>query len=393
MTSAAEGSARRRVLALAVPALGALAAEPLFVMVDSAIVGHLGRSPLAGLALAGAVLNTCVNLCVFLAYATTSQVAHAFGRGDLRQAARLGMDALYLALGLGLAAGVALFTAGPTILGWFGAGPEVQEAAVSYLRWSAPGLPAMLVLLAATGVLRGWHNTKVTFQIAVVGGVVDALTSFGLCYPGGMGIRGAALGTVVSQLLMALWAGTLVVGAARREGAGFRPHRSGVWSAARTGAPLFVRTCLLRAASLVALGVATSFGAAQLAAHQIVANVWLFSSLCTDALAIAAQTLVGTALGSRDTGALVEVKREVVRLSVGSGGLLGVLTAALAGVLPWFFTPDAAVRAAATGALLVVAVGMPLGGWAYALDGILLGAGQGGFLAGGMALALVCYLP
>ncbi|MDR0591841.1 MAG: MATE family efflux transporter, partial [Bifidobacteriaceae bacterium] len=243
-------SARRRVLGLAVPALGALAAEPLFVMADSAIVGHLGTAPLAGLALAGVILDTCVYLCVFLAYATTAGVARAFGAGNLHDAARRGIDALWLALGLGLGVGLVLFWFARPVLGWFQPDAAVLAAAFEYLRWSAPGLPAMLVVLAAVGVLRGLQNTRVTLAVALAGGLVNAAVSVVLCYPAGLGIRGAALGTVISQVGMALWAAGLVAALARRAGAALTPHPSGVGEAARAGAPLFVRTCCLRAAGL-----------------------------------------------------------------------------------------------------------------------------------------------
>jgi Na+-driven multidrug efflux pump len=192
---------------------------------------------------------------------------------------------------------------------------------------------------------------------------------------------------------MALWAGGLVVAAARRARVSLAPHPRGVGAAAKAGAPLFVRTCCLRAAGLAMLWAATSLGSVQLAAHQIVANVWLFSSLCTDALAIAGQALIGAALGARDTSELAGVKREVIRLSVYSGCALGCLFAVLAWPLPWAFTPDAEVRAAASAALVAVAACMPLAAWAFALDGILMGAGEGGFLARGMAVSLACYLP
>jgi putative MATE family efflux protein len=381
------------VTLLALPALGALAAEPLFVMVDSAIVGHLGRTPLAGLALAGTVLETGVYLCVFLAYATTAGVARSFGAGDLPGAARRGVDALWLSLGLGLALGATLTWLGRPVLGWFRPDSSVSQAAVAYLRWSAPGLPAMLVVLAATGVLRGLQNTKMTLYIAVAGGLVDAGASFWLAYPAGLGIRGAALGTVISQVMMALWAGGLVMRLAWRAGAALTPHAGGVRAAARAGAPLFVRTCCLRAAGLATLAAATTLGAAQLAAHQIVANVWIFSALAADALAIAAQTLVGAALGGGDRDGLAEVKRLVVRLSVFAGAILGTLFGALAWVVPRVFTPDTAVHAVASPALAVAAACMPLAAWAFALDGVLMGAGEGASLAKGMGLALAGYLP
>ncbi|MDR2377967.1 MAG: MATE family efflux transporter [Bifidobacteriaceae bacterium] len=399
-------SARRRVLRLAAPALGALAAEPLFVMVDSAIVGRLGTAPLAGLALAGAVLETCVYLCVFLAYATTAGVARAFGAGDLPDAARRGVDALWLALGLGLPVAAILVAFGRPVLGWFGPDAAVLAAASEYLRWSAPGLPAMLVVLAAVGVLRGLQNTRLTLYVALAGGVANATISFTLCYPAGMGIRGAALGTVISQLGMAAWAGGSVVALARRTGTALGPRARGLGAAGRAGAPLFVRTCCLRAAGLATLWVATTLGAVELAAHQIVSNVWSFSALCTDALAIAAQALVGASLGGRDAiradraakagppPDLAEVKRAVVSLSVGSGAALGAVFAASSWVLPWAFTADPAVRSAAGLAVAAVAVCMPLAAWAFALDGILMGAAEsGGFLAKGMAASVICYLP
>jgi putative MATE family efflux protein len=421
--------------------LAALAVEPLFVMVDSAIVGHLGRAPLAGLALAGTVLDTCVYLCVFLAYATTGQVARSFGAGRMHDAVRRGVDALWLALGLGLALEAGLLLAGRRLLGLFGPDAAVGGAAWVYLSWSALGLPAMMVVLAAVGVLRGLQNTKVTFHVALAGGLCNAGVSYLLCYPAGWGIKGSALGTVISQVLMALWAGGLVVRAATREVVTLKPGSAGVWAQARAGAPLLLRTCCLRGAGLATLWVATSFGAVELAAHQIVSNVWAFAALCTDALAIAAQALVGATLGAREAqgdaglaagdgagggaggrgaggggggagrgagggggggrgaggtsaaGSLVEVKRVVVRLSVAAGAGLGALTAAVSWLLPSAFTADSAVRGAATGALLATAACMPLAGWAFALDGILLGAGHNAFLAKGMAIALACYLP
>jgi putative MATE family efflux protein len=435
---------RRQVLSLAIPALGALAAEPLFVMVDSAIVGHLGTAPLAGLALAGMVLETCVYLCVFLAYATTAGVARAYGAGQMSDAARRGIDALWLALGLGLAVGAVLLWGGRSVLGWFGPETAVLDAATEYLRYSAPGMPAMLVVLAATGVLRGLQNTKITLYVALAGGVIDAACSYLLCYPAGLGIKGSALGTVISQVVMALWAGGLVVVLARRHGASLLPHPHGVWAAARAGAPLFLRTCCLRAAGLTNLAVATSLGSVQLAAHQIVANVWMFSALATDALAIAAQALVGASLGRRDqettgaedgdaaltraggggedgagtgvhggcdggkgtgrsrgsdlgagtgAGELFEVKRAVIRMSVLAGVGLGVMFGALSWILPSAFTPDVGVRWTATVTMWALAACMPLAAWAFALDGILMGAGDGAFLAKGMAISLVCYLP
>ncbi|MDR1186060.1 MAG: MATE family efflux transporter [Bifidobacteriaceae bacterium] len=383
----------RRVLALAVPALGALVAEPVFIMVDTAIVGRLGTTPLAGLSLAGAILGTTVYLCVFLTYATTAAVAQAFGAGRLDDAARRGTDVLWLAFGLGTGLAIALWAAARPLAALFGPDSAVLDQAVTYLRWSALGLPAMLVVLAATGVLRGLHNTKVTLRVAMAGGIVNAIGSLVLCYPAGLGIMGAALGTVLGQTVMALWAGGLVVAFARRQSVGLRPRWSGLGRVARSGVPLFLRTCALRACAMVALWVATGLGAAELAAQQVVTNIWSFSALAIDALAVAAQALVGSAIGAGDPTGLADVKRAVMRLSVFTGVALGAVFAALAWVWPWAFSDDPLVHRAAAIGLLVMALCMPLGAWAFALDGILMGAGDFVFLAKGMGVALLCYLP
>jgi putative MATE family efflux protein len=385
--------AYRSVVRLALPALGALAAEPLLVMVDSAIVGHLGTAPLAGLALAGAVLNTTVYLCVFLAYATTAAVARAYGAGRLPDAARHGVDALWLGLGLGVAVGLALWLAAPQLIALFGPTPDVASEALAYLRWSAPGVPAMMAVLAATGVLRGLQNTRVTLHVAVAGCSLNAVLSYLLCYPFGLGIRGAAAATVVAQAGMALWSCGLVVAFARRNGVSLRPQLGGVQSAARSGAPLFLRTCCLQAAGITALWVAAGLGGVELAAQQVVSSVWSLSALGVDALAVAAQALVGNALGAGDRAGLAATKRAVVRLSVLFGAALGLLFATVSPILPSLFVEAPDVRLAATVGLLTAAVCMPLGAWAFALDGILMGAADGTFLAKGMLVALACYLP
>jgi putative MATE family efflux protein len=362
-------------------------------MVDTAIVGRLGTDPLAGLSLAGMVLSTTVYLCVFLTYATTAAVARAYGAKELPDAARRAVEVLWLAFGLGSALAVVLWAAARPLLALFGPQSGVLEQAVVYLRWSSLGLPAMLAVLAATGVLRGLHNTKVTLHVAVAGGIINAIGSWTLCYPAGLGIMGAALGTVAGQTVMAMWSVGLVVRFIRRQGVRPRPGRGGMSRVARSGLPLFLRTCCLRGATLLALWVATGLGTAELAAQQIVTNIWMFSALVIDALAIAAQALVGSALGAADATGLAEVKCVVVRLSVLVGAVLGAAFAVTAGVWPWLFTADPTVHRAASVGLLAMAACMPLSAWAFALDGILMGASEFVFLLKGMALALACFIP
>lgn len=186
---------RREIVRLAVPAFLALIAEPLFLLADSAIVGHLGTAPLAGLGVASAVLLTAANLFIFLAYGTTAAVARRLGAGDLRSALSSGIDGLWLAVLLGLLAAVALATFAAPFADLFGASGEATGQAVTYLGISAAGLPCMLVVLAATGVLRGLQDTRTPLVASVIGFTANAVLSFLLVHPVGLGIAGAAWGT------------------------------------------------------------------------------------------------------------------------------------------------------------------------------------------------------
>lgn len=383
----------RQILALAVPALGALVAEPLFVLVDSAIVGHLGAAPLAGLALASTVLTTAVGLCVFLAYATTAAVARRLGAGDQAGALRAGVDGLWLALGLGAALALAAWVAAPWLVTALGAHDEVAGHAVTYLRWSAPGLPGMLVVLAATGALRGLQDTRTPLLVAGTGAAVNAALNALLVYPAGLGIAGSGLGTALTQLGMAAWLGGIVVVGARRRGTPVRPSADGVRGSWRAGAPLLVRTATLRAAILLTTWVATGLGVAALAGHQVVSSVWGLTALALDALAIAAQALVGHALGAGDVPRARAILRRTLSWGVGAGAGLAVLAGGLAPFYVRVFSGDDDVRGAAVLALVVVAVTLPMAGWVFVLDGVLIGAGDGVFLSKAGVATLVVYLP
>lgn len=383
----------RQILALAVPSLGALVAEPLFVLVDSAVVGRLGTAPLGGLALAGTVLTTAVGLCVFLAYTTTASVARALGAGHRDRALRLGVDGLWIAAALGVTlAGVLLATA-PELLAALGAPPEVLPHAVAYLRWSAPGLPGMLVVLAATGVLRGMLDTRTPLWVAAGGAVLNAVLSVVLVLGLRLGVAGSGAGTAVTQLLMAGVLGAVVVRGARREGVPLLPTGAGVLHGARSGVPLLLRTLSLRAALLLAAWVAAGLGTVSLAGHQVVMALWGLIAFALDALAIAAQALVGRGLGAGDVGATRAVLRRTLQWGTGAGVVLGILLAPLAWWLGPLFTDDDAVRRAVAVALWVVCATLPVAGWVFVLDGVLIGAGDGRYLAVAGLVTLVVYAP
>ncbi|MFH7593882.1 MATE family efflux transporter [Streptomyces racemochromogenes] len=383
----------REILALALPAFGALVAEPLFVMADSAIVGHLGTPQLAGLGVAAALLTTAVSVFVFLAYATTAAVARRVGAGDLRAALRQGVDGMWLALLLGAAVVAVVLPTAPSLISLFGASDAVAPYAVTYLRVSALGIPAMLVVLAATGVIRGLQDTRTPLYVAVGGFALNGILNVALVYGTGLGIAGSAWGTVVAQCAMAAAYLCVVVRGARRHGAALRPDAAGIRACARAGVPLLVRTLSLRAILMIATAVAARLGDADIAAHQIALSLWSLLAFALDAIAIAGQAIIGRYLGAGDTEGARAVCRRMVRWGIGSGVVLGLLVVLARPVFIPLFTGDPVVEDALLPALLVVALAQPVCGVVFVLDGVLMGAGDGPYLARAMLLTLAVFAP
>lgn len=392
MTSARD-TLNRDILRLAVPALGALIAEPLFLIVDSALVGHLGVVPLAGLGIASAVLQTIVGLMVFLAYSTTPAVARRFGAGDPSRAVSVGIDGMWLALGLGAVLAVAGYLATPFLVTLFGAPAAVAEQAEIYLGVSMWGLPAMLVVFAATGLLRGMQDTVTPLWIAGLGFGANALLNWLFIYGFGWGIAGSAFGTVVAQWGMVA-AYVLVIGRlARRHEASIRPQRDGVRGSARSGGWLFLRTVSLRVALLATVAVATGLGTDELAGWQVAFTIFSTAAFALDALAIAAQALVGKGLGADDPHTVRRVLGRTVAWGAWFGIITGVIIGALSGVIGLLFTGDAAIAALVQPALIALAVAQPVCGVVFVLDGVLIGAGDARYLAIVGVLNLVPFVP
>ncbi|NLA64824.1 MAG: MATE family efflux transporter [Leucobacter sp.] len=397
MVSGEDRAARRRIdrsiAALAVPALGALVAEPLFLIVDSALVGHLGATPLAGLAIASTILQTAVGLMIFLAYATTPMVARRRGAGDLRGAVQAGIDGLWLAFGLGAVLGVGLWALSGPLVDMFGTDAHVAEQARIYLSVSCAGLPAMLVVFAATGLLRGLQDTRTPLYVAGFGFTVNALLNWLFIYGFGWGIAGSAWGTVVAQWGMVIVYLVVVSVHARRHGAGIMPRRAGFTAAGRSGGWLFLRTIGLRAALMLTVAAAATHGTAATAGYQVVFTLFSTAAFALDALAIAAQALVGDALGARDANRARAVLRRTTFWGVGCGAIIGVLLAAASPILGKIFTSDPLVLTVLPLALLVLGISMPLGGYVFVLDGVLMGAGDAKYLAWTSLVNLAIYLP
>jgi len=383
----------REILRLAVPALGALIAEPLFLIVDSALVGHLGVVPLAGLGIASSILQTVVGLMVFLAYSTTPAVARRFGAGEHTRAVRAGIDGLWLALGLGAVLAVSGSLLTPWLVSLFGAPADVAAQAVIYLQLSMWGLPAMLIVFAATGLLRGMQDTVTPLWIAGLGFTLNALLNWLFIYGFGWGIAGSAAGTVVAQWAM-VGAYAVVVGRlARRHAASVLPQRDGVRGSARSGGWLFLRTVSLRAALLTTVFVATGLGTDELAGWQVAFTIFSTAAFALDALAIAAQALIGRGLGAGDEAFVRRVLGRTVAWGAWFGVLVGGVIAAASGVIGLLFTGSADVAVLVQPALLVLAVAQPVSGVVFVLDGVLMGAGDARYLAIAGGLNLVPYLP
>ena len=387
------GDQRREILRLAVPAFLALVAEPLFLLADSAIIGHLGTTQLAGLGVASAALITAANIFVFLAYGTTAIVARQVGAGSERGAVGAGVDGMWLAVAIGIVTGVVVATYAAPLCALFGASPAALAEAATYLRVSAIGIPSMLVLLAVTGVLRGLQDTRTPLVASVVGFSANIALNVLFVYGLHMGIAGSALGTVLAQSGMATALVVVVTRRARRLGASLRPHPARVLTAARDGVPLLVRTLALRFVLLVTTWVAAGLGDVPLAAYQVSATVWSFLAFALDALAIAGQALTGKALGAGDVVGARAATRTMLWWGVIGGGVLGMLLLATHSVLPVLFTSDPAVQSALAAALIVVALAQPISGFVFVLDGVLIGAGDGRWLALAQVAILVIYLP
>jgi putative MATE family efflux protein len=374
-----------------VPAFGALVAEPVYILTDTAIVGHLGTAQLGGLAIASTIILTAHALLIFLAYGTTGSVARLIGAGDDVTAAHLAVQALWVAAGLGVVVGGVFLVGADPLVGLFDADAEVAGYATTYLRISAVGMPALLLTLAGTGYLRGLQDTRTPLAVAVATAVLNVVLEVVMVLGLDLGVPGSAWSTVIAQTAGAAVYLRVVLAAARRTGAGLRPERAGVLLSARSGVPLFVRTAALRGAFLAATVVAASLGRDDLAAHQIGYEVWALLALALDAVAIAGQALTGRLLGAGRADVARAAAGRMIELSIAFGVLVGVLLLALRAPVAGIFTDDQAVAALAAFVLALVALMQPLNGVVFALDGILIGAGDLRWLAGAMVAAAAVF--
>lgn len=386
----------RQIAALALPALGVLAAEPLYLLFDTAVVGRLGAVSLAGLAIGSLVLNLVGSGATFLSYGTTARSARRFGAGDRAAAVAEGVQATWLALALGVLVIVVVEAAAVPVVSAIagGRGRAISAAALPWLRIAIMGVPAILVSLAGNGWMRGVQDTVRPLRYVVAGFSLSAVLCPLLVY-GWLGLpRWGLPGSAVANLAGQWLAAVLFGGALLAERVPLRPDRNILRAQVVMGRDLFVRTMAFQACFVSAAAVAARFGAAALAAHQVVLQLWSFLALVLDSLAIAAQSLVGAALGA---GHVAHAKWVAWRVTVFSLLAAAVLAAALgagASVLPDLFTDDHSVLAAITVPWWFMVAQLPIAGIVFALDGVLLGAGDAAFMrTATVASALMGFLP
>ena len=379
----------RRIIRYAIPALGALAAEPLYVLVDTAVVGHLGRSQLAALGLAATVLSVLA-MFNFLQYGTTAQVARATGAGENQTAARLGAQSLWLSLAFGclVALGVAVLAA--PVVEAIGVEGQTAAYAVTYLRIAALGVPSAFVAIGGQGFLRGVSDLRTPLVIIIAGNVVNLVLEIVLVYGFDLGIEGSAWGTVVAQTGMGI---AMAVAILRRVGlanAGLRPELAR--RLLSLGKFIFIRTTALLASFFLAGVVVARLGDAPLAAHQVAFQLWILLALILDAIAIAGQIIVGKELGATRPDAAVAASVRMIGLSVAVGAGFALVFLGLGDVIPRIFTSDPEVLAQCALLWPLFALMQPLNGAVFALDGILIGASDGAYLALSMVVAFVVFV-
>ena len=380
----------RRIIGLAVPALATLVVLPLYNITDTAIVGHLGRSQLGGLALATTVLNLIGWTSAFLQMATTSEVAFRRGRGEEARATTAAVTAYTVAIGLGVLVALLVGLAGPSIARGLGGHGAIQHNATTYLHIAAVGMPFLLLALAGTGHLQGHEDTKTPLRIVLIANIVNVVLEVVLVYGFDTGVAGSAWGTVAAQVVAA---GLFVTSSRRRIVGLRRPDATEFIQLLRNGWALVVRTIALGAALVAATAVAAQVGSATLAAHQITLNIWLLLALTLDALAVPAQVYVGAALGAGDAGEAVTIGARCLRLGLICSVAVTVMTIALSPALPYVFTSDASVRHTAMVGLIICGALQPFAALAFVHDGLLLGASDYATLRRSMLLALIAFAP
>lgn len=385
-------SIHRQIIALALPTFGQLIAEPTFILIDTAIVGHIGDAALAGLSIGSTIILTAVGLCIFLAYSTTAQVAHLLGAGRRREGLQAGIDGLWLALSIGTVLGLGLFAAAEPLCRALGGQGEVLEQAVTYTRAIVLGAPGMLMVYAANGIFRGLQKIRITLIAAVGGAVVNTALDVLFVIVLNWGIAGSGVATLIAQWFMGLFLVIPAILWSRADGASLRPRLAGIAAAGGDGLPLFIRTLAIRAAMVTTVACAARMGTAVLAGFQAVNSSWNFAMNMLDSVGIAGQTLVATTLGAGSVQQARRLTRATGRVGLVTGAVIGTAFAVVGLFAGHFFSPTPNIQTLIAVGMVTMGIFFPLQGWMMAIDGILIGARDYRYLAGTCTLTAVVYV-
>ena len=385
-------SVNRRIMALALPTFGQLIAEPTFILIDTAIVGHIGDAALAGLSIGSTIILTAVGLCIFLAYSTTAQVAHLLGAGRRREGLQAGIDGLWLALGIGIVLGLGLFAGAEPLCRALGGQGAVLDQAVTYTRAIVLGAPGMLLVYAANGIFRGLQKVRITLIAAVSGAAVNTVLDVLFVIVLDWGIAGSGIATLIAQWFMGLFLVVPAILWARADGASLHPRLAGIAAAGGDGLPLFIRTLAIRASMVATVACAARMGTSVLAGFQAVNSSWNFAMNMLDSVGIAGQTLVATALGAGSVVRARQLTRATGRAGLATGAVIGVAFAAIGLFAGHFFSSTPHIQILVAVGMVTMGVFFPLQGWMMAIDGILIGARDYRYLAMTCTLTAVAYI-
>ena len=371
----------RTILALALPALGVLAAPPLYLLLDTAVVGRLGAMDLAALGVATTIQAQVTTNLTFLSYGTTARAARLFGAGRTRDAIAEGVQATWVGWAVGLVLAVTIFCGAPAFTTWLAGDATIAALATTWLRVAGCGIPLILATLAGNGWLRGLNNTRLPFYFTLAGVIPSAVLVPLLVAR--FGIVGSAWANLIGEAITSLCF-LACLDRFHRDRAGRRRSWRPQWGIIATqlslGRDLILRSLVFQVAFLSAAGVVARSGASALAAHQVLIQVWNFLGLVLDSIAIAVQALVGRALGGGSVPAARATGRKVVAYSLGFAAVLAVACALGARAIPQVFTPDSAVIGDIRSVWPLLLGMIVLGAVVFALDGVLLGAGDAAFL-------------
>ncbi len=268
-----------------------------------------------------------------------------------------------------------------------------SSAAVTYLRISAVSMPAAMIMIASNGVFRGWSDTRTPLAVVIASNILNVALELLFVYGFDWGVAGSAWGTVIAQWMAAAWFLGLIGAAVRSAGAALRPAVEEMRRLLTIGRHVVVRTSALLAALALATAAAGQVGMEALGGHQIAQQTFVLLALVVDALAVAAQALVGTAAGAGDAASAEADTDRLLRLGVIVGAVLTILVVVAAPFLPRLFTSDDEVIRTATIALVGLGVMQLPGAVTFVLDGVLMGRSDFAYVKWSTVGALVVYAP